>query len=78
MLLAKKCISEVVMESIWRKTCDIKSRPKLLENKKTQALVIGAGMSGILTAYQLERAGGPYYRIGKWKDRARADPGYNG
>lgn len=57
MLLAKKCISEVVMESIWRKTCDIKSRPKLLENKKTQALVIGAGMSGILTAYQLERAG---------------------
>lgn len=45
------------MESIWRKTCEIESRPQLSGDIKAQALVIGAGMAGILTAYYLEQAG---------------------
>ena len=45
------------MESIWRKTCDTKRYPELEGNVKTDVVVIGAGMAGILTAWQLEQAG---------------------
>ena len=45
------------MESIWCKTCDIKRYPELEGNVKTDVVVIGAGMAGILTAWQLEQAG---------------------
>ena len=45
------------MESIRCKTCDIKRYPELEGNVKTDVVVIGAGMAGILTAWQLEQAG---------------------
>lgn len=45
------------MESIWSKTCDIRKRPALDKDIKADAAVIGGGMAGILTAYQLERSG---------------------
>lgn len=45
------------MESIWEKTCDSKKRPALKGHIQTDAVVIGAGMAGILTAWHLEQAG---------------------
>lgn len=45
------------MESIWSQNTDIAPRERLLENKKTQVAVIGAGMAGILTAYLLQKQG---------------------
>lgn len=45
------------MESIWSKTCNLKPRETLHGNVKTEIAVIGAGMAGILIAYQLQQAG---------------------
>ena len=45
------------MESIWSRTCDIRKREPLRGDSEADAVVIGGGMAGILTAYQLEKAG---------------------
>ena len=45
------------MESIWTKTCRIPKREPLQRDKNTEVAVIGAGMAGILIAYQLQKAG---------------------
>lgn len=45
------------MESIWSRTCEIRRRESQQGDIETDAVVIGGGMAGILTAYQLERAG---------------------
>lgn len=45
------------MESIWSKTCSRKKRPALKGSIEADAAVIGGGMAGILTAWQLEQAG---------------------
>lgn len=45
------------MESIWSKTSDRVKRPPLDSDIHADAAVIGGGMAGILTAYQLEMAG---------------------
>lgn len=45
------------MESIWTKTCSIPKREPLRKDLDTEVAVIGAGMAGILTAFQLKRAG---------------------
>ncbi|MBS6195512.1 MAG: FAD-dependent oxidoreductase [Clostridiales bacterium] len=45
------------MESIWSKTCTIDSRPSLEGYLEADAVIIGAGMTGILTAYRLQCAG---------------------
>lgn len=45
------------IESIWNKTCKIERKSALNGDIKTDVAVIGGGMAGILTAYQLERAG---------------------
>lgn len=44
------------MESIWRKTCTIEERETLNREIQTEVAVIGAGMAGLLTAYQLKKA----------------------
>lgn len=45
------------MKSIWRETCEIEKRKPLNENIETEVVVIGAGITGILTAYYLQREG---------------------
>ena len=44
---------EVMMESVWSKTCTISPRPALNGDAETEVAVIGAGMAGILTAAAL-------------------------
>ena len=48
---------EAVMESIWSATCEIEERNPLRENLNVETVVIGAGMAGILTAYELQKTG---------------------
>lgn len=45
------------MESVWSSTVTIDSREILKGSLETEAVVIGAGMAGILTAYRLQDAG---------------------
>lgn len=45
------------MESIWQKTTNIAPRPALTEDRQCEAVVIGAGMAGLLTAYFLQQRG---------------------
>lgn len=47
------------MESIWSSTVQIHERGSLEEDISVEAVVIGAGMAGILTAYLLEENGVP-------------------
>ena len=54
MLLVKK---EAAMESIWSRTYSLRKKDALHSDVAADAAVIGGGMAGILTAYQLERAG---------------------
>lgn len=45
------------MESIWQKSVQLPSFPKLNEDISTDVLIIGGGMAGVLTAYFLMRNG---------------------
>lgn len=45
------------MESIWQKTCSLPVFEPLQGSKKTDVLIIGGGIAGILTAYFLKQAG---------------------
>lgn len=45
------------MESIWSQTCKIEPRKSLTQDRQAEIAVIGAGMAGILTAYQLKKEG---------------------
>ncbi len=45
------------MESIWQKSVQLPTFPKLDGDKKTDILIIGGGITGILTAYFLKQSG---------------------
>lgn len=45
------------MESIWQNSTKAPSFPKLQGNAKTDVLIIGGGIVGILTAYFLKQSG---------------------
>ena len=45
------------MESIWQKTADLPTFPTLENDIKTDVLIIGGGLAGILTAYKLREKG---------------------
>lgn len=45
------------MKSIWTEDTEIRKREALKEDMETEAVVIGAGLAGILTAYYLGQAG---------------------
>lgn len=45
------------MKSLWSATCKIPVRKELNQNIQTDAVIIGGGMAGILTAYMLQKSG---------------------
>ena len=45
------------MESVWAKSCEFGRREVLKKDIKTDVLIIGAGIAGILTAYMLKQKG---------------------
>lgn len=51
------------MNSIWTKTAKIPEFPQLAGDRKTDVLVIGGGIAGILCAYFLQKAGVPYVLV---------------
>lgn len=53
------------MNSVWKNTQKMPSFPKLQGDVKTDVLIVGGGMAGILTAYMLENAGVDYLLIEK-------------
>ena len=47
------------MESIWTNNTGKKDFEMLSRNQKTNTVVIGGGMAGVLTAYYLQQVGVP-------------------
>lgn len=44
-------------QSVWSDTCSLPSFPNLTEDKKTDVLIIGGGLCGLLCAYFLQKKG---------------------
>ena len=55
------------MKSIWEENCKFDKREELKGNIKTDILVIGAGIAGILTGYLLKQSGREVVLIDKLK-----------
>ncbi|MEE1322174.1 MAG: FAD-dependent oxidoreductase [Acutalibacteraceae bacterium] len=53
------------MKSLWKMTADMPSFPELKKDIKTDVLVIGGGICGILTAYFLKKKGIDYTLVEK-------------
>ena len=53
------------MKSLWKMTADMPSFPELKKDIKTDVLVIGGGICGILTAYSLKQKGIDYTLVEK-------------
>ncbi len=51
------------MKSVWKNTQKMPSFPRLENDVKTDVLIIGGGMAGILTAFMLDKAGIDYILI---------------
>lgn len=48
------------MNSLWKQTSDLPGFPQLDRDIKSDVLIIGGGMAGVLCAYLLHQAGVPY------------------
>lgn len=48
------------MDSIWSKTAEMPEFPALEGEEKTDVLIVGGGIAGILCAYFLQQAGVDY------------------
>lgn len=51
------------MEKLWENTVDLPKFDKFKGNSKTDVLIIGGGMAGILTAYLLDKCGVDYILV---------------
>lgn len=56
-----------VMKSVWQEVSAVRSFPQLSDNTKTDVLIIGGGIAGVLTAYMLEQKGIDYILVEKDK-----------
>ena len=45
------------MDSIWANSCKLEKRPSLKGEIETEIAIIGGGMTGVLTAWQLQKSG---------------------
>lgn len=52
-----------MLNSVWSKTCTLPTFPALHGDTKTDVLIIGGGLAGILTAHALQQAGVDYLLI---------------
>lgn len=52
-----KLSTVIYMESLWSATSELPSFPKLQGDRKTDVLVIGGGIAGLLCAYMLQKNG---------------------
>lgn len=55
----------MIMESVWNKTADLPEFPSLNGDTKTDVLIIGGGLAGILEAFYLEKNGIEYILVEK-------------
>ena len=53
------------MESVWQTNTKLREFPKLDKDTKTDVLIIGGGMAGMLTAYFLHQNGVKYILVEK-------------
>ena len=53
------------MDSLWTQFSSLPQFPKLEKDIKTEVLIIGGGIAGILTAYQLAQEGIDYVLVEK-------------
>ncbi|MBQ8893007.1 MAG: FAD-dependent oxidoreductase [Clostridia bacterium] len=53
------------MNSLWKETAELPSFPSLKKDIRTDVLIIGGGMAGILTAFFLQQKGIPYLLVEK-------------
>jgi glycine/D-amino acid oxidase-like deaminating enzyme len=51
------------MNSLWSSTVQKQKFPSLIKDRKTEVLIIGGGMAGVLCAYYLHQAGVPYLLV---------------
>lgn len=51
------------MESLWSKTASLPEFPVLPGDRKTDVLIIGGGIAGLLLAYELQKAGVEYMLV---------------
>ena len=55
--------SDISMESLWSKTASLPEFPVLPGDRKTDVLIIGGGIAGLLLAYELQKAGVEYMLV---------------
>ena len=66
------------MDSIWQATSEMPHFPTLVGDLKKDAVVVGGGMAGLLTAARLRQAGLDTAVIERGKHRIRRNSGHNG
>jgi len=60
---AHTILGDYMLNSIWTKDCKLPEFPRLEKDLKTDVLIVGGGMAGILCAYWLQREGVDYALI---------------
>lgn len=58
---------KVILKSLWQENIDYPNFPMLKKDIKTDVLIIGGGIAGLLTAYFLQEQGVPYVLVEKDK-----------
>ena len=51
------------MQSIWSDSIQLPQFPRLQRDQKTDVLIIGGGLAGILCAYMLQKSGIDYMLV---------------